>query len=61
MTTDQWIIFGTLILTLVLFITGRWRYDVVAFSMNNFRFYFLKRKLTVNCRNEDIFKGVVVI
>ncbi len=30
MTTDQWIIFGTLILTLVLFITGRWRYDVVA-------------------------------
>lgn len=30
MTLDQWIIFGTLLLTLVLFITGRWRYDVVA-------------------------------
>ncbi|RJP48947.1 MAG: SLC13 family permease [Anaerolineaceae bacterium] len=30
MTTGQWIIFGTLLLTLVLFITGRWRYDVVA-------------------------------
>ncbi|HSQ28122.1 MAG TPA: SLC13 family permease [Anaerolineales bacterium] len=30
MTYDQWIIFGTLILTLVLFITGRWRYDIVA-------------------------------
>jgi di/tricarboxylate transporter len=30
MTSDQWIIFGTLLLTLVLFITGRWRYDVVA-------------------------------
>lgn len=30
MTIDQGIIFGTLILTLVLFITGRWRYDVVA-------------------------------
>ncbi|MFN3490834.1 MAG: SLC13 family permease [Anaerolineales bacterium] len=30
MTLDQWIIFGTLFLTLVLFIIGRWRYDVVA-------------------------------
>ncbi|MCL4272531.1 MAG: anion permease [Anaerolineales bacterium] len=30
MTLDQWIIFGTLLLTLILFITGRWRYDVVA-------------------------------
>ena len=30
MTTPQWIIFGTLLLTLILFITGRWRYDVVA-------------------------------
>ena len=30
MTTAQWIIFGTLLLTLILFITGRWRYDVVA-------------------------------
>lgn len=30
MTSGQWIIFGTLFLTLVLFITGRWRYDVVA-------------------------------
>ena len=30
MTLDQWTIFGTLLLTLVLFITGRWRYDVVA-------------------------------
>ncbi len=30
MTHDQWIIFGTLALTLVLFVTGRWRYDVVA-------------------------------
>jgi di/tricarboxylate transporter len=30
MTTGQWIIFGTLLLTLVLFITGRWRYDMVA-------------------------------
>jgi di/tricarboxylate transporter len=30
MTLDQWIIFATLALTLVLFITGRWRYDVVA-------------------------------
>jgi len=30
MTIDQYVIFGTLILTLVLFITGRWRYDVVA-------------------------------
>ncbi|HSQ39365.1 MAG TPA: SLC13 family permease, partial [Anaerolineales bacterium] len=27
---EQWIIFGTLLLTLVLFIMGRWRYDVVA-------------------------------
>lgn len=27
---EQWIIFSTLVLTLVLFITGRWRYDVVA-------------------------------
>lgn len=30
MTTGQWIIFGTLLLTLILFITSRWRYDVVA-------------------------------
>lgn len=30
MTIEQWVIFGTLILTLALFITGRWRYDVVA-------------------------------
>lgn len=30
MTLEQWIILGTLLLTLVLFITGRWRYDVVA-------------------------------
>jgi di/tricarboxylate transporter len=30
MTIEQWTIFGTLALTLVLFITGRWRYDVVA-------------------------------
>ena len=30
MTIQQWIIFGTLLLTLVLFITGRWRYDIVA-------------------------------
>ncbi len=30
MTTEQWIIFGTLALTLILFIAGRWRYDVVA-------------------------------
>lgn len=30
MNIEQWIIFGTLILTLVLFITGRWRYDIVA-------------------------------
>ncbi|HSG44776.1 MAG TPA: SLC13 family permease [Anaerolineales bacterium] len=30
MTIQQWIIFGTLLLTLFLFITGRWRYDVVA-------------------------------
>ncbi|MBN2116944.1 MAG: anion permease [Anaerolineales bacterium] len=29
-TTEQWIIFGTLLLTLILFITGRWRYDLVA-------------------------------
>lgn len=30
MTIDKWIIFGTLFLTLVLFISGRWRYDIVA-------------------------------
>lgn len=30
MTLPQWLILGTLILTLVLFITGRWRYDVDA-------------------------------
>lgn len=30
MTIEQWIIFATLLLTLILFITGRWRYDVVA-------------------------------
>lgn len=30
MAIEQWIIFSTLVLTLVLFITGRWRYDVVA-------------------------------
>lgn len=27
---QQWVITGTLILTLVLFVTGRWRYDIVA-------------------------------
>lgn len=30
MSVQQWIIFATLLLTLILFITGRWRYDVVA-------------------------------
>ncbi len=30
MTVQQWIIFGTLLLTLILFVTGRLRYDVVA-------------------------------
>ena len=30
MTFDQWLIFGTLFLTLILFIVGKWRYDVVA-------------------------------
>ncbi len=30
MTVEQWIIFGTLILTLIFFIAGKWRYDVVA-------------------------------
>ena len=30
MLVEHWILFGTLILTLVLFITGRWRYDLVA-------------------------------
>lgn len=30
MNIEQWIIFGTLLLTLILFITGRWRYDIVA-------------------------------
>ena len=30
MLIEHWIIFGTLLLTLVLFITGRWRYDIVA-------------------------------
>ena len=30
MPVQQWIIFATLALTLVLFVTGRWRYDVVA-------------------------------
>lgn len=30
MTLDQWLIFGTLLLTLILFIVGKWRYDVVA-------------------------------
>ncbi|MDP1714384.1 MAG: SLC13 family permease [Anaerolineales bacterium] len=30
MTIEQWIIFATLLLTLILFITGRWRFDVVA-------------------------------
>lgn len=30
MTIEQLIIFGTLLLTLILFITGRWRYDIVA-------------------------------
>ena len=30
MLIEHWIIFGTLLLTLVLFITGRWRYDMVA-------------------------------
>jgi di/tricarboxylate transporter len=30
MSIEQWIVFGTLALTLFLFINGRWRYDVVA-------------------------------
>jgi di/tricarboxylate transporter len=30
MTSEQWIVFGTLLLTLILFINGRWRYDLVA-------------------------------
>lgn len=30
MTMDQWIIFGTLLVTMFLFITGKWRYDIVA-------------------------------
>jgi len=30
LTFDQWLIFGTLFLTLILFIVGKWRYDVVA-------------------------------
>ncbi len=30
MTIQQWTILGTLLVTLVLFITGRWRYDIVA-------------------------------
>jgi di/tricarboxylate transporter len=30
MSLQQWIIFATLLLTLILFVTGRWRYDVVA-------------------------------
>jgi len=30
MPIHQWIILGTLLLTLILFVTGRWRYDVVA-------------------------------
>ena len=30
MAYQQWIIFGVLLLTLILFISGRWRYDVVA-------------------------------
>ena len=30
MTLPQWLVLGTLFLTLILFITGRWRYDVVA-------------------------------
>jgi di/tricarboxylate transporter len=30
MTIDQWIIFGILIVTLILFVSGRWRYDIVA-------------------------------
>ncbi len=30
MTLQLWIIFVTLLLTLILFITGRWRYDIVA-------------------------------
>lgn len=30
LTIEQWIIFATLLLTLILFITGRWRFDVVA-------------------------------
>ncbi len=30
MNIEQWIIFGTLLLTLVLFVSGRWRYDIVA-------------------------------
>ncbi len=30
MSVQQWIIFGTLLLTLFLFVKGRWRYDIVA-------------------------------
>ncbi|MCL4263253.1 MAG: anion permease [Anaerolineae bacterium] len=30
MLLEQWLIFGTLLFTLILFINGRWRYDVVA-------------------------------
>ncbi len=29
MTLQHWIIFATLLLALIIFITGRWRYDVV--------------------------------
>jgi len=30
MTFQQWVIIGTLLLTLILFVAGKWRYDVVA-------------------------------
>lgn len=30
MNVGQWIVFGVLLVSLVLFITGRWRYDLVA-------------------------------
>lgn len=31
-TAEQWIVFGTLALALILFVSGRWRYDVVALA-----------------------------
>lgn len=31
-TAEQWIVFGTLALALILFVSGRWRYDIVALA-----------------------------